>query len=478
MFNSTLDNAMVPLLSNALFQGMLACLTCALLLGSIADRARFVPTIIFIFTWTTIVYDPIAYWTWNSRGWANKLGYLDYAGGTPVHICTGFGALAYCLMIGKRCDASADSNNKPHSTLFVVIGTFLLWAGWFGFNTGTSLAPTQRAVQALLNTQLAAAMGGFAWATLDYRIAKKWSVVGFCSGIISGLVAITPGAGFVPAWSALVFGLLGGVFANLATKLKFFVAIDDSLDVFAVHGIGAVVGNILTGLFASRTIAALDGSTDIPGGWLDRHYVQLGYQLACTVAAAVYTFVMTVIILFVLDKIPGLRLRISKEEEDQGIDLAEHDEFAFDYVELFPELPLSPAQLWNHPLNPEPERLRAGGATSNDAAYLKKTLAHAHSSSDNSFHDISMFPGSSSKPPRALPTSGIQQGLQSSHEIEGEQTYRRIHDELERSRWNEQTENAPALLDYIDSSSAEGVPFAEVTSDRPTTSHTPIRQDD
>lgn len=340
LHNLTRDFGSIPELGNALFQGMLGCLTAVLFVGSIADRARIAPLVVFIFIWSTIVYDPIACWTWNSNGWGSVLGYIDYAGGTPVHICAGMTALAYSFMIGKKYEE--PDLHRPHSTIFVVIGTFFMWVGWFGFNSGANLVATPRAVQALLNTQIAAAFGGFAWVALDFRMSGKWSVVGFCSGVISGLVTITPAAGFVPAWSVPIFSVLGGILCNAGTKVKFYLKIDDSLDVFAVHGIGAMIGNILTAFFASTTIAGTNGPEDtlFKGGWLDHHYIQLGYQLAVPLAAAGYSFVVSVLILYILQLIPGLHLRITAEDEELGIDFAEHDEYAFDYVELYPDLPL------------------------------------------------------------------------------------------------------------------------------------------
>ncbi|KAF5097761.1 hypothetical protein D0Z00_002280 [Geotrichum galactomycetum] len=340
LHNLTRNFNSVPELGNAVFQSMLASLTAALLVGSIADRARIVPLVVFIFIWSTVVYDPIACWTWNSNGWGSIMGYLDYAGGTPIHMCAGMTALAYSFMVGKKYEE--PDLHRPHSTMFVVIGTCLLWVGWFGFNSGANLVATPRAVQALLNTQIAAAFGGFAWVGLDYRMGGKWSIVGFCSGVISGLVSITPAAGFVPSWSAPVFGVLGGVLCNTGTKVKYYLKIDDSLDVFAVHGVGAMVGNILTALFASVAIAGSNGPEDLPfkGGWLDHHYIQLAYQLAVSLAAAGYSFVVSVLILYIIQYIPGLHLRITAEDEELGIDIAEHDEYAFDYVELYPDLPL------------------------------------------------------------------------------------------------------------------------------------------
>lgn len=396
-YNLTRDYNSVPELGSAVFQSMLACLTAALLVGSIADRARIVPLVVFIFIWSTVVYDPIACWTWNRNGWGSTMGYLDYAGGTPIHMCAGMTALAYSFMVGKKYEE--PDLHRPHSTMFVVIGTCLLWVGWFGFNSGANLVATPRAVQALLNTQIAAAVGGFAWVGLDFRMGGKWSIVGFCSGVISGLVSITPAAGFVPSWSAPVFGLLGGLLCNTGTKIKYYLKIDDSLDVFAVHGVGAMVGNILTALFASVAIAGPNGPEDAPfrGGWLDHHYIQLGYQLAVSLAAAGYSFVVSVLILYIIRYIPGLHLRITPEDEELGIDLAEHDEYAFDYVELYPDLPLDEEILGADKRGPAAQDsfvhdgeiplhdLNKGGESANDNNALNPMYLH-HSALQPGYH--------------------------------------------------------------------------------------------
>ena len=172
-----------------------------------------------MFVWTTVVYDPIAFWTWNPNGWSFQMGGLDYAGGTPVHISSGAAALAMSVMLGKRAGyaKSAGLPYRPHNVTMVVLGTVFLWVGWFGFNGGSALGANIRAVMSLITTHLAASMGGLTWMLLDYRLDRKWSVVGFCSGAISGLVAITPGAGFVTPWAAVVFGIVGGIACNFAT---------------------------------------------------------------------------------------------------------------------------------------------------------------------------------------------------------------------------------------------------------------------
>ena len=242
-------------------------------------------------------------------------------------------------MLGKRRGhGTHELNYRPHNVTHIVIGTVFLWVGWFGFNAGSALAANMRAVMAAVVTNLAASVGGITWCVLDYRLERKWSTVGFCSGVVAGLVAITPGSGFVPAWSAVVYGVVGAAGANYATKLKFVLGIDDALDIFAEHAVGGFIGNILTAFFAADYIAHLDGFTEIPGGFLNHHWVQLGYQLADSVSGGIYSFGGTCIILFVMNLIPGLSLRVSEEAEILGIDDAEIGEFAYDYVELTREV--------------------------------------------------------------------------------------------------------------------------------------------
>lgn len=301
------------------------------------------PCVIFMFVWSTLVYDPIACWTWNSSGWVYKLGGLDFAGGTPVHISSGSAALAYSYVLGKRTGYGTPKlNYRPHNVTHIVIGSVFLWVGWFGFNAGSALSANLRAVMAAVVTNLAACMGGITWCLVDYRLEGKWSTVGFCSGLISGLVAITPGSGFVPAWSAVVFGVCAGLACNFATKIKFWVNADDALDIFAVHAIGGVVGNLLTGVFAADYIAHLDGYTEIAGGWLNGNWIQLAYQAADSAAGMAYSFTVTCIILIAMSLlgrvIPAFKLRVDESEEEHGIDDVEIGEFAYDYVELVREV--------------------------------------------------------------------------------------------------------------------------------------------
>ncbi|KAI0682436.1 ammonium transporter [Cytidiella melzeri] len=329
----SIGSTRIPSIAFCVFQLMFAAITPMIALGGIAERARLGPTIVFTFVWSTIVYDPIACWTWNSNGWSFVLGGLDFAGGTPVHISSGTAALALSVYLGKRRGYGTERlAYKPNNTSYVILGTVFLWFGWFGFNGGSALSANLRAVQACIVTNLAASVGGLTWMFWDWRLERKWSAVGFCSGAISGLVAITPASGFVGSPAAVLFGFMAGTVCNFATQLKFLLKYDDCLDIFASHAIGGIVGNVLTGLFAQASVAGFDGITVIPGGWLDHHYIQLGYQIADSVSGLSYSFVMTTIILWIMHYIPGCRMRCDEETEILGVDDAEMGEFAYDYV--------------------------------------------------------------------------------------------------------------------------------------------------
>jgi len=330
----------VPAIVFCVFQLMFAAITPMIAIGAVAERGHLGPLLVFVFVWSTIVYDPIACWTWNSNGWSFMLGGLDFAGGTPVHISSGTAALAISIYLGKRRGYGTERlAYKPHNTSYVILGTVFLWFGWFGFNGGSALAANLRAAQACIVTNLAASVGGLTWMLWDYRLERKWSAVGFCSGAIAGLVAITPASGFVGSPAAVLYGVMAGTVCNFATQLKFLFHYDDCLDIFASHAIGGIVGNVLTAFFAQKSVAAFDGFTVIPGGWLDHHYIQLGYQVADSVAGFSYSFVVTTLILWVMHFIPGLRIRLDNEEaEIIGIDDAEMGEFAYDYVGIDAEL--------------------------------------------------------------------------------------------------------------------------------------------
>ncbi|KAG0039989.1 hypothetical protein BGZ82_005801 [Podila clonocystis] len=321
----SVGSAKIPDIVFMIFQGMFAALTPALAIGAAAERGRIVPTLVFIFLWTTFVYDFIACWTWSANGWSFVMGGLDFAGGTPVHISSGAAALAYAIVLGRRAGDQKDF--RPHSMSNVVIGTVFIWFGWFGFNGGSALSANLRAAMC------PASVGGITWVLLDYRHDRKLSVLGFCSGAVSGLVAITPASGYVSPASSVAIGFLGATACNMAVRLKHYLKYDDAFDVFAVHGVGGLVGNLLTGVFAQASIAALDGVTVIKGGWLDGNWIQVAYQLADSAAGMSWSFTVTYLILVIMNKIPGLALRADPTLEHTGLDLAELGEMAYGHLE-------------------------------------------------------------------------------------------------------------------------------------------------
>lgn len=323
----------VPDILFCLFQGMFAAVTAILMVGAGCERARLGPMMVFLFIWLTVVYCPIAYWTWGGLGWLYNLGGLDFAGGGPVHENSGFAALAYSLVLGTRHDPLTTGKvpkYKPHSVTSIVFGTIFLWFGWFGFNGGSTGNSSIRSWYACVNTNLAAAAGGLTWMFVDwFRTGGKWSTVGLCTGAIAGLVGITPAAGFVPVYTSIIFGIVPAIICNFAVDLKNILHIDDGMDVFSLHGIGGFTGSFLTGIFAADYVAATDGATVIPGGWMNHHYRQLGIQLAGSVSIGAYSFTVTAIILYAMDKVPFLRLRLHPDEELMGVDLAEIGEYAY-----------------------------------------------------------------------------------------------------------------------------------------------------
>lgn len=321
----------VPQLLFAIYQAMFAAITPVIACGAFAERGRLMPVMIFVFCWCTLVYSPIAYATWNTNlGWLNKLGAKDFAGGGPVHISSGTAALAISLFIGRRNGYGTDTlAYRPSHGAFVILGTVLLWFGWNGFNGGSALGANLRAVMAMTVTNIAAATGGLTWMIVDFRLERKWSAIGFCSGAIAGLVAITPASGFVGVPASVAFGVLAGVFCNLATSLKHFLHVDDALDIFAAHGVGGVVGNLLTAIFADNRVASFDGSALIDGGWINHNWVQLGYQLAASLFCLAWSFVITLLLLFAIDRLPGCHVRVPEEDELLGIDLTQVGEEAW-----------------------------------------------------------------------------------------------------------------------------------------------------
>jgi Amt family ammonium transporter len=325
---------LIPELLYSFYQMMFACVTLAIIMGAIAERGRLLPAMVFTFVWTTLVYCPLTCWVWNVNGWAFTWGVMDYAGGGPVEIGSGVGALAYSLVLGKRQEKML-LNFRPHNVSLITLGTILLWFGWLGFNGGSAFGSNLRAFMACWNTNLTAVTSGIAWCVLDFRLARKWSMVGLCSGLISGLVAATPASGFLTPHTSVLLGVVSGVVCNYSTKIKYLIHIDDTMDVFAEHGVAGMIGLVFNGLFGADYIIGLDGvNNGLPGGWVNKQWKQLGVQIGYICAVSAYTFVMTLIICYAIDAIPGLKLRASEQAELLGMDDDQLGEFAYDYVEV------------------------------------------------------------------------------------------------------------------------------------------------
>ncbi len=306
-----------------MFQMTFAIITPALIAGAFADRMKFSAMCIFMTLWSLLVYSPIAHWVWSPSGWANQMGILDFAGGTVVHINAGIAGLMCALVLGKRVGYGSD-NMAPYNLSLAVIGASLLWVGWFGFNAGSATAANGRAGMAMTVTQIATAAAALGWMFAEWIAKGKPSVLGVISGAVAGLVAITPASGFVLPGGALVIGIAAGVICFwAATYLKHLLGYDDSLDCFGVHGIGGIVGALLTGVFSYGPLSATDANPDgSPGG-----LAQLKLQAIGVCSTLVYSGVMTLILLMVTKALVGLR--VDQEEEREGLDLVLHGEQIF-----------------------------------------------------------------------------------------------------------------------------------------------------
>ncbi len=304
-----------------LFQMMFAIITPALITGAFAERKKFSAFILFVLLWATLVYDPLAHWVWGDGGWLKKMGALDFAGGTVVHISSGVSALVCALMIGKR-RGYGHQPMQPHNLPMTVMGAALLWFGWFGFNAGSALEANGLAVSAFLATNTAAAAAALGWMFTEWMTRGKPTVLGAASGAVAGLVAITPASGFVGPVSALMIGALAGVFCYSACNFKSKLGYDDSLDVVGVHGVGGTWGAIATGLWASKAV-----NPDGADGLFFGNPGQLWTQIVAILASYALAAVMTAVILKVVDAIVGLR--VPEEDEVAGLDLSQHSETAY-----------------------------------------------------------------------------------------------------------------------------------------------------
>lgn len=308
----------IPHQAFAVFQGMFAIITPALITGAFAERMKFSAFFLFTVIWITVVYAPVAHWVWNANGWLGGLGVLDFAGGTVVHINSGIAALAAALIIGRRI-GFGELPMPPHNVPMVVLGAGLLWFGWFGFNAGSALAADGTAVNAFVVTNTAAAAGVLGWVGMSWFFIKKPSIIGAASGAVAGLVAITPAAGFVGAGPAVLIGLAAGVICYWSVELLLKLKVDDALAVWGVHGMGGVWGALATGLFVGIGFGELnEGVTRIQ---------QVGLQAIGILVTVVWSFALTAIILLALKYTIGLRVK--DVEEEIGTDLSQHGEQAY-----------------------------------------------------------------------------------------------------------------------------------------------------
>ena len=309
----------IPLLLFAMFQLMFAIITPGLVVGAVAERIKFTSYILFIVLFITFIYAPLAHWSWHPSGFLFKMGVLDFAGGTVVHISAGCAALAGAIVLKQRRAKLEQQEIPPANIPYVLIGTGLLWFGWFGFNAGSALGANALAVNAFATTNTAAAAAGLAWMFFDVMKGKKPSVLGFCIGAVVGLVAITPAAGFVGIPQSIFIGIVGAVISNVLSHAFKLSRVDDTLDVFPCHGIGGMVGMLLTGVFASKAVN--------PAGADGLFYGNPAFfftQLKAMLIVVAYSFTVSYIIFKLISFL--LPLRVSEEEEELGLDATQHDE--------------------------------------------------------------------------------------------------------------------------------------------------------
>ena len=310
-----------PQLVFMMYQGMFAIITPALIAGAFAERMKFSAFCLFTLLWTTFVYDPVAHWVWGTGGWLAKMGALDFAGGTVVHWLSGVSALVVAIVIGKR-RGYPSQRHVPHNLTMTILGAGLLWFGWFGFNAGSALGANGLAAVALVNTHVAAAAGAFGWAVVEMLRIKKVTILGVASGLVAGLVGITPAAGFVTPIAAIAIGAAAGVVCYGGVLLKGVFGYDDALDAFGVHGVGGAFGAILTGVFATAAL-----TPDHAGGLLTGNAGAVGTQLVGLGAAGAYAAIMTLVLLGITRAVCGLR--VSSDDELEGLDTTLHGEVGY-----------------------------------------------------------------------------------------------------------------------------------------------------
>ena len=313
----------IPELLYFAFQLKFAAITPALIIGAFAERIRFKALLLFIVLWVTLIYAPIAHWVWGEGGWLKDMGVIDFAGGLVVHLSAAMSAVAAALVVGRRKGVDQAHEVRPNNVPFVILGAAILWFGWFGFNAGSALAANDVAVQALVNTNLAAAAGAVSWMFVDWSRKGKPSAVGIAVGAVCGLVAITPAAGYVGAMPAIVIGLVVGVISNAVASWRARTTLDDSLDVFAAHGAGSIWGVLATGIFASVAINSAG-----PNGAIFGNPYQLALEAFAIVVVSVFAFFGSYLLLRVINFITPVR--VTAEEEEAGLDESQHGEEAYE----------------------------------------------------------------------------------------------------------------------------------------------------
>ncbi|WNG22453.1 ammonium transporter [Cystobacter fuscus] len=311
----------IPHLVFMAFQLKFAIITPALISGAFVERMRFSAYVLFTLLWTTLVYDPVAHWTWAEGGWLFKLGVLDFAGGTVVHWTAGLSALICAIYVGKRLGYGRE-RFIPHDLPMTVMGAGLLWFGWFGFNAGSSLSAGPLAALAFVTTHVAAGAAALSWTAAEWFFRKRPTLLGFVSGLVAGLVAITPAAGFVSPGGSLAIGIIAGVVCYGAVLVKEKLHYDDSLDAWGVHGVGGLLGALLVGVFSQASLNPAGAD-----GLLQGNPALLGKQALAVLAVGAYTAVVTLVLLKLVDKLVGLR--VTEEEERMGLDSTQHGEAAY-----------------------------------------------------------------------------------------------------------------------------------------------------
>jgi len=315
--------ATVPHQAFMIFQMMFAVITPALITGAFAERFKFKTYLVFLILWATFVYDPLAHWVWGVGGWIRELGALDFAGGLVVHISSGIAALAATFVVGKR-KGYGEEPMPPHNLTMTLLGAALLWFGWFGFNGGSAIASGSLATSAFVVTHISSAAAALSWMIFEWRYRGNPTALGAASGAVAGLVAITPASGFVGPMSAILIGFVAGVLCYFAINLKMKLRYDDSLDVVGVHGVGGTWGALATGLFASKTINPAGND-----GLFFGNPSLLAIQALTVLVAWIYSFVVTLVLLKILDWTMGLR--VSEEHEINGLDLSQHGETGYSF---------------------------------------------------------------------------------------------------------------------------------------------------